>query len=177
LIHFYKRKGPVKMSNLAIPAVRQIVAKLAKGEAEETELVEKIENSCLKFDHDKKGVLSPDEYFNVLKLQNGIDCTKDEVKGVCGPLPCTKDGKIKIRDFLYMDVHSEAAFRAMDRNKDGFITKGELKLAKKKLSMKEVDQVIKDFDLDNVYLLVIKDFDLDNDGKLNYEEFLKSNQK
>ena len=36
---------------------------------------------------------------------------------------------------------SEAAFRAMDRNKDGFITKGELKLAKKKMSMKEVDQV------------------------------------
>jgi len=38
-------------------------------------------------------------------------------------------------------VTSEAAFRAMDRNKDGFITKGELKLAKKKMSMKEVDQV------------------------------------
>ena len=29
----------------------------------------------------------------------------------------------------------------MDRNKDGFITKGELKLAKKKMTMKEVDQV------------------------------------
>jgi len=42
---------------------------------------------------------------------------------------------------LYLDVTSEAAFRAMDRNKDGFITKGELKLAKKKMSMKEVDQV------------------------------------
>lgn len=42
---------------------------------------------------------------------------------------------------MYLDIHSEAAFRAMDRNKDGFITKGELKLAKKKLSMKEVDQV------------------------------------
>ena len=49
----------------------------------------------------------------------------------------------------------------MDRNKDGYITKGELKLAKKKMSMKEVDKTI-------------KDYDLDNDGKLNYEEFLKS---
>ena len=56
---------------------------------------------------------------------------------------------------------SEAAFKAMDRNKDGYITKGELKLAKKKMSMKEVDKTI-------------KDYDLDNDGKLNYEEFLKS---
>ena len=42
---------------------------------------------------------------------------------------------------MYLDVTSDAAFRAMDRNKDGYITKGELKLAKKKMSMKEVDQV------------------------------------
>lgn len=59
---------------------------------------------------------------------------------------------------------SEAAFKAMDRNKDGYITKGELKLAKKKMSMKEVDATI-------------KDYDLDNDGKLNYEEFLQSAKK
>ena len=52
----------------------------------------------------------------------------------------------------------------MDRNKDGFITKGELKLAKKKMSMKEVDQTI-------------KDYDIDQDGKLNYEEFLKGKGK
>merc|ERR1712008_556176 len=125
-------------TKLAIPAVRQIISKLAKGEKEEEDLVEKIENSCLKFDHAKK-----------------------EVKNICGPLPCSKDGKIKIRDFLYLDIHSESAFRAMDRNKDGYITKGELKLAKKKMSMKEVDQVI-------------KEYDIDQDGKLNYEEFLKS---
>ena len=40
-----------------------------------------------------------------------------------------------------INFHSESAFRAMDRNKDGYITKGELKLAKKKMTMKEVDQV------------------------------------
>ena len=64
---------------MAIPAVRQILARLAKGDKEEEEFVEKIENSCLKFDHDKKGMLTPDEYFNVMKLQNGVDCTKEEV--------------------------------------------------------------------------------------------------
>ena len=26
-----------------------------------------------------KGSLTPDEFFNVVKLQNGVDCTKDEV--------------------------------------------------------------------------------------------------
>jgi len=153
-----------KTNRLSIPAVRQILARLAKGEKEEDELVEKLEDSCLRYDHDKKGMLTPDEYFNVLKIQNGVECSKEEVKTVCLPLPCSKEGKIKIRDFLYLDIHSEAAFKAMDRNKDGYITKGELKLAKKKMSMKEVDATI-------------KDYDLDNDGKLNYEEFLQSAKK
>ena len=48
----------IMTSRLAIPAVRQIIAKLAKGEKEEEELVEKLEDSCLRYDHDKKGVVS-----------------------------------------------------------------------------------------------------------------------
>jgi hypothetical protein len=36
----------------------QILAKLAKGEEEENELIDKIENSCLHFDHDRSGVSS-----------------------------------------------------------------------------------------------------------------------
>lgn len=49
----------------------------------------------------------------------------------------------------------------MDRNKDGFITKGELKLAKKNVGMSEIDSVI-------------KKYDIDKDGKLNMDEFEKS---
>ena len=79
------------MAALAIPAVRQILARLAKGDKEEEEFVEKIENSCLKFDHDKKGMLTPDEYFNVMKLQNGVDCTKEEVNS---------SDRLKIKTFL-----------------------------------------------------------------------------
>ena len=80
-----------RMAALAIPAVRQILARLAKGDKEEEEFVEKIENSCLKFDHDKKGMLTPDEYFNVMKLQNGVDCTKEEVNST---------DRLKIKIFL-----------------------------------------------------------------------------
>ena len=36
------------MSALAIPAVRQLLARQAKGDKEEEEMVEKIENSCIK---------------------------------------------------------------------------------------------------------------------------------
>ena len=45
-----------KANRLSIPAVRQLLAKLARGEKEEDELVEKLEDSCLRYDHDKKGV-------------------------------------------------------------------------------------------------------------------------
>lgn len=81
-----------------------------------------------------KGSLTPDEFFNVVKLQNGVDCTKDEVniilyiftghislenvfffqiKKILKPLPTDKDGRIKIEDFLYKDVHSEDAFKVI----------------------------------------------------------------
>jgi len=146
---------------LGTPAVRQIIARLSKSETEEQALIEKIASSCRKFDHKGKGSLTPDEFFNVVKLQNGVDCSKDEIKKILKPLPTDKDGRIKIDDFLHKDVHSEDAFKAMDKNKDGFITKGELKLAKKNIGMKEIDGVI-------------KQYDIDKDGKLNMDEFKKS---
>ena len=71
----------------------------------------------------------------MVKLQNGVDCTKDEVniilyiftghtyflrkwfffqiKKILKPLPTDKDGRIKIEDFLYKDVHSEDAFKVI----------------------------------------------------------------
>ena len=52
----------------------------------------------------------------------------------------------------------------MDKNKDGFITKGELKLAKKSVGMAEINSVI-------------KQYDIDKDGKLNMDEFKKSSKR
>jgi Ca2+-binding EF-hand superfamily protein len=94
-------------------------------------------------------------------LQNGVDVSKDEIKRILAPIPRDKEGKIKIKDFISLDIHSEDAFDAMDKNKDGFITKGELKLAKKNIGMKEINECI-------------KEFDIDKDGKLNLDEFRKS---
>lgn len=66
---------------LGVPAVRQVIYRLNKNSSDEQLVIDKLERSCRKFDHKGKGKLTVDEYFNVIKLQNGIDISKAEVLG------------------------------------------------------------------------------------------------
>ncbi len=80
-------------SLLGVPAVRLVLARLSRSDLEEDKMVDRLERSCRNFDHRRKkqqkgaGVsarkgqesLTVDEYFNVIKLQNGVDIGKDEV--------------------------------------------------------------------------------------------------
>ena len=72
--------GPKTM--LGVPAVRQIVCKMKKNEKEEMEMAAKLERSCNKLDRANKGALSIEEYWNVCRVQNGIEVSKDEVKAI-----------------------------------------------------------------------------------------------
>ena len=66
---------------LGVPAVRQVLAK-AEGTttpSEDDATVDKLKASCLNFDHSGKGRLSQDEFCNVIKLQNGIKISREEV--------------------------------------------------------------------------------------------------
>ena len=38
-----------------------------------------LKKGCNKFDHSRKGSLTSDEFYNVVKTQNGIDIAKDDV--------------------------------------------------------------------------------------------------
>ena len=97
---------------------------------------------------------------------------------------------MKIQEFIELPILSEETFNALDkyemimlltlraymifRNHDGFITKGELKLANKDASMSDVMQVKLKLSLITKYLLsfqVIHDYDYDQDGKLNMAEY------
>ena len=62
---------------------------------------------------------------------------------MCKELPRSKKGKMKISDFMTLPILSEGSFGAIDRNHDGFITKGELKLAYKKYAMADISKVMK----------------------------------
>ena len=67
---------------LGAPAIRQVLA-VAKSDADDKQvkkIIEKIESGCNKFDHQRRGCLTTDEYYNVVKTQNGIDISKDDVR-------------------------------------------------------------------------------------------------
>ena len=47
-----------------------------------------------------------------------------------------------MEEFINLPIISEDAFKAIDRNKDGVLTRGELKLTNKDASMGEVVEVM-----------------------------------
>ena len=85
---------------------------------------------CNKFDHSRKGSLTSDEFYNVVKIQNAIEISKDDVglriiskncknkiilkllqlKRVTSNLPKDKENRIKIKDFLYTNTQSDLYF-------------------------------------------------------------------
>ena len=51
----------------------------AAGRGEDKELVRNIERSAARFDHSGRAELSDREWFNVIKLQNGVECTRQDI--------------------------------------------------------------------------------------------------
>ena len=90
---------------------------------------------------------------------------------------------MRIEEFINLPIISEETFNAIDRNKDGFLTKGEIKLTNKNATMSEVLEVSEegiDMGDDTLVIQVISEHDLDKDGKLNmeeYKDFLESEEE
>jgi len=57
-----------------------------------------------------------------------------------------KNYRIVIKDFSRLPILSDDVFKAMDRNNDGQVSKGELKLARKNLTMKQVQSIMSKLD-------------------------------
>ena len=92
---------------LGRPAIYQILSK-KRGRTEEQKkyLAAKIESSCRKFNNNH-GKLSVDEYYNVIKLQNGVEVSKDEIRRLVADLDMDKNYKISIKvRFIYLGIYN-----------------------------------------------------------------------
>ena len=77
-----------------------------------------------------------------------MDLTKDDIRKIVVDLPMDKNYKISVQDFCRTPILSDEVFKFMDRNNDGQISKGELKLARKQLTLKQIEMLIKKLDKD-----------------------------
>ena len=81
-------------------------------------------------------------------IQMKMDLTKDDIRKIVVDLPMDKNYKISVQDFCRTPILSDEVFKFMDRNNDGQISKGELKLARKQLTLKQIEMLIKKLDKD-----------------------------
>ncbi len=83
---------------LGQPAIYQIInsKKRSLTEEEKKALVSKIESSMKRFNNNR-GSLTVDEFYNVIKLQHGVDVSKDEIRRLVADLDMDKHYKISIK--------------------------------------------------------------------------------
>ena len=142
-------------------ALYQLVAKndrLSQDEAKD--LMKKVEETLKGYEKKGKasnGRITVDLLYEAFKKKNGIEITKADIRALIVDLDVDKENTISIKDFAKQPIISEAVFYSIDRNKDGYITKGELKLACKGFDMKKLSEII-------------SEIDKDNDGKLTFDE-------
>ena len=91
-----------------------------------------------------------DPYYYIFAYfcQMKVDVSKDEIRKAIVDLPMDKNYKISSQDFCRTPILSDEVFKLMDRNNDGQISKGELKLARKQLTLKQIDHLIQRLDKD-----------------------------
>ena len=125
------------------------------------------------FDEDKDGKLSLKE-FGTLLSSLGQNPTEQELQEWIGGDGEHDSTRIDFQSFLALmsrklketDTEEELieAFKVFDRDRDGFISGGELRA-----SMTNLGERLNDAEVDEM----IKEADLDGDGLINYDEFVR----
>jgi calmodulin len=125
------------------------------------------------FDKDRNGKITSKELGTVMRGL-GQNPTEEELKQMIREVDLDGNGTIDFKEFLCLmvkkmkdtDTEEELleAFKVFDRDGNGFITSHELRNIMNSLgeglSPEEIEEMI-------------KEADLDNDGQIDYEEFVK----
>ncbi|XWS13737.1 hypothetical protein CRYUN_Cryun36dG0063700 [Craigia yunnanensis] len=138
----------------------------------EEQVVDFKEAFCL-FDKDGDGCITVEELATVIRSLDQ-NPTEEELRDMISEVDADGNGAIEFAEFLNLmankmketDAEDELkeAFKVFDKDQNGYISANELRHVMinlgEKLSDEEVEQMI-------------KEADLDGDGQVNYEEFVK----
>ncbi|KAL5008434.1 hypothetical protein ScPMuIL_014015 [Solemya velum] len=137
------------------------------------EKVEEYREAFYMFDKDGDGRITAKELGTVLRSL-GQNPTAIEIRDMINEVDSDGNGTIEFNEFLVMMAkkHSEQhdmheitdAFKVFDTNGDGLISALELRQVMTNLGEKLTDKEVDD---------MIKEADLDGDGQINYKEFIR----
>lgn len=140
-------------------------------------------------DKNGDGILSADEYYEIFQT-HGLSIDREWIERTIAQNDKDGDGGISLEEFIEMNISrnkrqnpqisvdrrsqadilqekAKLAFNAYDRNRDGYLTKAEMKRTSKSMTEAQVDAVF-------------EKYDKNKDGRLDFEEFkelMSSNSK
>uniref|UniRef100_A0A6V7QSY4 EF-hand domain-containing protein n=1 Tax=Ananas comosus var. bracteatus TaxID=296719 RepID=A0A6V7QSY4_ANACO len=127
------------------------------------EQISEFQEAFLLFDKDGNGCITLEELATVIRSL-GQNPTEEELHGMIREVDVNGNGSIEFGEFLYLmakkmketndEEELKEAFKVFDKDQNGFIS------ASEKLTDEEVEQMI-------------KEADMDGDGQVNFEEFVK----
>ncbi|XP_042323750.1 calmodulin-like protein 3 [Sceloporus undulatus] len=125
------------------------------------------------FDRNGEGAIDTSEVGTVLRSL-GLNPTEAELQDIIAELDANGSGRVNYPDFLSLvatrkkDFETEEeireAFQVFDKNGNGYVGVAELRHVMTNLGEKLTDEEVDE---------MIKEADLDRDGKVNYQEFLR----
>ncbi|KAI9298317.1 EF-hand [Neoconidiobolus thromboides FSU 785] len=137
------------------------------------EQIEQARELFAMFDKDNDGKIVASEIEAILK-QLGQNPSSSDVNSILEESDIDRNGNIDFEEFLKVTAHkfipgmeneedkNKKAFEQFDQDKDGYITKEELKKA-----LMIIDPTHTEQDIENI----LKSADINTDGKITYEEF------
>ncbi|XP_020092609.1 neo-calmodulin-like [Ananas comosus] len=125
------------------------------------------------FDKDGDGCITSEELETVIKSL-GQNPSKEELHEMIRDIDCDGNGTIEFGEFLNLmarkmkenDSEEELreAFKVFDKDQNGYISASELRHVMINLGEKLTDEEVEQ---------MIKEADLDGDGQVNFEEFVR----
>ncbi|KAJ7954818.1 putative Calmodulin [Quillaja saponaria] len=138
----------------------------------EEQIVEFREAFCL-FDKDGDGCITVEELATVIRSLDQ-NPTEEELKDMISEVDVDGNGTIEFSEFLDLmakkmkendsEEELKEAFKVFDKDQNGYISANELRHVMINLGEKLTDEEVEQ---------MIKEADLDGDGQVNYDEFVK----